>query len=92
MAHTLSAKKRIRQTERRRALNRWRKRRIHTAITAFERALNRGTTDEASEALRNAESVLDKVARTGAIHRNKAARKKSRLARRLNAAKAKSSN
>lgn len=89
MAHTLSAKKRIRQNVKRRALNRWRKRRIHHTVRAYEHALNRGTIEEAEQLLVKAISSLDKVAGKGSIHRNKAARKKSRLTRRLNAAKAK---
>lgn len=90
MAHTLSAKKRIRQNEKRRALNRWRKRRLHTTVRDFEHSLARGTIDEAQTALTKAMSTLDRIAGKGAIHRNTAARKKSRLTRRLNAARAKS--
>jgi len=85
MAHTLSAKKRNRQNKRHQAINRWRKRRVHHAVRNFERAVHGGSVDEASEAYRQACSILDKVAGKGTIHRNKAARRKSRLARRLNA-------
>lgn len=85
MAHTLSAKKRIRQSGKRNALNRWRKRRVHMAVQAFEKSVAAGNVQEAEAAYRTATSVLDKVAGTGAIHANKAARKKSRLAHRLNA-------
>lgn len=90
MAHTLSAKKRIRQNATHRARNRWRKRRIHNAVKSFDHILGQhGAVSDAEEALRKASSILDKVAGKGTIHRNKAARTKSRLARRLNAHRAK---
>lgn len=85
MAHTVSARKRIRQTGKRNALNRWRKRRVHHAVLAFEKSVASGNVQEAEAAYRNATSILDKVAGKGTIHANKAARKKSRLAQRLNA-------
>ena len=85
MAHTLSAKKRIRQNRTRKAINRWRKRRIHDAIRTFDRTLQGKDGESATQAYRGVCSILDKVASTGTIHRNKAARKKSRLARRLSA-------
>jgi small subunit ribosomal protein S20 len=84
MAHTLSAKKSIRQNRTRKAINRWRKRRIHDAVRAFDRTLQAKNTESASEAYRGVCSILDKVACSGTIHRNNAARRKSRLARRLN--------
>ena len=83
MAHSISAQKRIRQNRTRRALNRWRKRRIHVAVKEFEATLHGGSRDDAQSAYVKVVSLLDKVAGQGAIHRNKAARKKSRLARRL---------
>ena len=87
MAHTLSSKKRIRQNAMHRALNRWRKRRIHDAIRKFESQLHADTIPQAEEAYRNVASILDKVAGKGTIHRNRAARKKSRLNKRLHAFK-----
>lgn len=87
MAHTLSAKKRIRQNAARRALNRWRKRRIHDAVCDFEETLHGKDVSAAEQAFVRVTSLYDKVAGKGTIHRNKAARRKSRLARRLNALK-----
>ncbi len=88
MAHSLSARKRVRQNEKHRAVNRWRKRRIHDAIREFEEIVHKGDVAEAEKAFKAAASTLDRVATKGSIHRNKASRKKARLAKRLNALKA----
>ena len=88
MAHSLSAKKRIRQNEKRNARNRWRKERVKTAVRSFDDAIAEGNFDEAQTLLNKAASVIDKVASTPAMHKNTAARRRSRLAKRLNAAKA----
>lgn len=83
MAHSLSAKKRIRQDVKRRGRNRWRKSRIKEAIKAFDQAIAAGDSAGAVEQLNLCYKRLDQVAATGAIHKNAAARKKARLARRL---------
>ena len=88
MAHSLSAKKRIRQNEKRNARNRWRKDRVKTAVRSFDDAIEEGNLDEAQTLLNKAASVIDKVASTPAMHKNTAARRRSQLAKRLNAAKA----
>lgn len=88
MAHSISAKKRIRQNTRRNALNRWRKDRVKDAVKAFDAAISAGRIDEAQKLMNEAASILDKVASTPALHKNTAARRRSRLARKLNAAKA----
>jgi len=85
MANTASAKKRIRQDMKRRARNRWRLRTMRTAVKNVESKLMHGSADEASEALRAACRILDRTAQKGTIHRNTAARKKSRLAKRVKA-------
>lgn len=87
MAHSLSAKKRIRQNVKRNALNRWRKDRVKDAVKEFDGALAAGNLDEAQKLLNQAASTIDKVAATPAMHKNTAARRRSRLARRLNAAR-----
>ena len=89
MAHSLSAKKRMRQNIRRRGRNRWRKEQVKQAIRAFEEALRRGDKAGASDQLKVVYKRLDRVAAKGTIHKNAAARKKSRLAKKLNALKAK---
>ena len=92
MAHSLSAKKRIRQNEKRNARNRWRKDRVKTAVKAFDAAVEAGNFDEAQTLLNKASSVLDKVASTPTLHKNVARRRRSKLAIKLNKAKAEANN
>lgn len=89
MAHSLSAKKRIRQNAKRRAINRARKSQVKTQIKHFESALEAGDVEAAGEQYRQVVKKLDKTAGTSTMHKRTAARKKSRLAKRLNGAKAK---
>src|SRR5215212_6435195 len=88
VAHSLSAKKRVRQNEKRRARNRARKDLIKDQVKTFTAAITAGKFDKAEEELRKVAQRLDRVASKGTIHKNTAARKRSRLAKRLNAAKA----
>lgn len=92
MAHSLSAKKRIRQNEKRRTINRARKSQVKTQVKHFEAALGQGDVEAAATQLQAVVKKLDKVASTSTMHKNTAARKKSRLAKRLNALKAKKSS
>lgn len=85
MAHSLSAKKRIRQNLKRRARNRWRMKTMKVAIKTFTDKLLHGSIDDAKTAYREASSIIDKTAQRGVIHRNQAARRKSRLNARLKA-------
>lgn len=85
MAHSLSAKKRIRQNSKRRARNRWRKTSMREVIKDFLEKIAHGTTDEATKAYRSAAKVIDRTAQVGTIHKNQAARRKSRLMQRLKA-------
>ena len=85
MAHSLSAKKRVRQNIKARARNRYRKELIKNQVKAFNTALTGGDMKKAAAELSKTASRLDKVAAKGTIHKNTAARKRSRLARRLNA-------
>ena len=87
MPNTESAKKRVRQSAKRRALNNWRKRRIKTQIKAFEAAITAKDVEQAEAEYRKVQAVLDRIACTGTIHRNTAARRKSRLSRHLRALK-----
>ena len=87
MAHSLSAKKRIRQNEKCRARNRWRKGLIKEAIRVFDEALDEGQLDKAQEQLKVVYKTLDKVAAKKTIHKNTASRQKARLAKKLDAAK-----
>ncbi len=78
-----SAQKRHRQSLKRRLLNRSKKSTIKTftkkAVTAFETG-----AEDAQTLLQRAESLIDKAAKGSTLHKNAAARKKSRLAKRIN--------
>lgn len=88
MAHSLSAKKRIRQSIKRRARNRARKEAIRDQTKSYLAALASGDLAKAEAELRKTVSRMDKVASKHTIHKNTASRKRSRLTRRLNALKA----
>ena len=81
MAHSLSAKKRIRQNLKRNARNRARKDQLKTQVKAFTVALTGGDAGKAETELRKVTARLDKIAVKGTIHKNAAARYKSRLAK-----------
>jgi small subunit ribosomal protein S20 len=89
VAHSLSAKKRVRQNNKRRTINRARKSQVKTQIKHFETALSSGDVEAASEQYKLVSQKLDKTAATSTMHKKTAARKKSRLAKRLNSLKAK---
>ena len=91
MAHSLQAKKRARQNAKRRTINRARKSQVKTQIKHFEAALSEGDAAAAGEQLRLVTQKLDKTAAKSTMHKKTAARKKSRLAKKLNALKAKQS-
>ena len=83
MAHSRSAKKRIRQNIKRRGRNRWRKGQVKQAVREFEESLRAGDAGKAADQLKVCYKRLDQVAAKNTIHKNAAARKKARLARRL---------
>ena len=83
MAHHSSAKKRIRQTERRTEVNRSRTSRIRTFIKKVEMAIAGGDKAIAADALRVAEPEMMKGVQAGVLHKNTASRKVSRLAARI---------
>jgi small subunit ribosomal protein S20 len=87
LANTKSAQKRIRSDARKRLRNQMVKSRVKTFIKKADQAIVAG--EEASiEAVRQACSELDKAATKGVIHKNNAARRKSRLMARFNKANA----
>ena len=89
MAHSLQAKKRVRQNAKRRAINRTRKSQVKTQIKHFDAALSSGDVEAVGEQYRLVVQKLDKTAATSTMHKRTAARKKSRLAKKLNNLKAK---
>lgn len=84
MANIKSAQKRIRITETKTLRNKMIKSALKTVIKKFEVAVASGNADEAKAAFVNAAKSLDMAASKGIIHKNMAARKKSRLAVKLN--------
>ena len=85
MPNIKSAIKRMRQDRVRRVLNRSRRSEMRTQIKRFRRLVAGGQIDEARSLLPAVFSVIDRTARKGSIHRNTAARYKSRLAKTLTA-------
>ncbi len=88
MANLASAKKRIKQNERNRIRNRARKSEVKTVTRKYLEAIRLGELQEAQELLSSVTKKLDQVAAKGTLHRGTVSRRKSRLARRLNAARA----
>ncbi len=85
MAHSASAIKRHRQSLRRRERNKTRITAARSSVREARELIAAGSPEEAREAVRSASSILDRAARRGVLHPNNAARRKSRLARQLNA-------
>jgi small subunit ribosomal protein S20 len=88
VAHSISAKKRVRQNLKRRARQRFRKEQLKENTKAFVSALTHGDFKKAEEELKKTVQRMDRVSTKGTIHRNTASRKRSRLTKRLNAARA----
>ena len=84
MPNNAAAEKRMRQERKRRLHNRMVKSIVKTEVTKARQAIDTGAGD-AEEAVRAAVSELDRAAKKGVIHRNNAARRKSRLMKQLNA-------
>lgn len=85
MANTASARKRIRQTERRTERNQARKSRMRTFVKKVEAAIAGGDPAQATEALRAAQPEMQRAATKGVVHRNTVARRLSRLSARIKA-------
>ena len=84
MPQTKSAEKEIRVSRKRRERNKAIKTQSKTRITSAEQIIFAGNLEAAKEAVAKAASALDKAAGSGAIHPNNAARRKSRLVKKLN--------
>ncbi|HMA66192.1 MAG TPA: 30S ribosomal protein S20 [Desulfosalsimonadaceae bacterium] len=84
MAHHKSAIKRNRQNQNRRMRNRVVKTQVKTASKKLSQVQKTGDTEAIDRELTRAQSIIDKAAKKGVIHRRTAARKKSRLARSVN--------
>ena len=79
MANTAQARKRARQAEKRRAQNASQRSMVRTYIKRVQAAVASGDHQAASAAYVNAAPVIDRMADRGIMHKNKAARHKSRL-------------
>jgi small subunit ribosomal protein S20 len=83
MANTASARKRIRQNEKRTVRNRARRSRVRTFLRKVEQAIAEGDKSVAQEAFKAAQPELQRAATKGVLHRNSVARKLSRLSSRI---------
>lgn len=83
MAHSLSALKRIRQNAKNAARNRWRMRSLREAAKEFHEKMLHGSVNDAATSFRALSKLYDRSAAKGIIHKNHAARHKSRLNARL---------
>ena len=84
MANIKSAKKRILQTEKRRTRNRAERSRLRTAVKKLRSEVEAGNGESAKELLAPTLSLIDATAQKKVIHRNAAARTKSRLTKAVN--------
>jgi small subunit ribosomal protein S20 len=83
MANIKSQIKRNRQNELRRTRNKSTRSALKTRIKRYLETVDSGDKDASTEAYREISKALDQAAAKGVIHKNSAANKKSRLARRL---------
>lgn len=88
MPHSKQAQKQARNSEKRRMRNRAVRSRTKTFVTRAERLVFAGDMEAARTAVVESISALDKAAEKGIIHPNNAARRKSRLMKKLNRAQA----
>jgi small subunit ribosomal protein S20 len=86
MPNHKSAEKRVRQSEKRRVINRSHRTKVRTYIKKVRAALDSGKNDEIQSVLPEAISVIDKSVQKGVMHKNAAARFKSRLTLKANQA------
>jgi small subunit ribosomal protein S20 len=85
LPRTKSAKKALRVSERKRDYNKPVKSQVKTYVKRAEQLISSNELESAREAVKRAITALDKAAQKGVIHPNNAARRKSRLMKKLNA-------
>jgi small subunit ribosomal protein S20 len=85
LPHTKSSRKALRVSERRREYNKPVKSQVKTYVKKAEQLISSNELESAREAVKRAIAALDKAAQKGVIHPNNAARRKSRLMKKLNA-------
>ena len=89
MPNHKSAEKRVRQNERRRTINRHNRAKLRTSIKKLRSALDGADSTQPAGLLPQTISEIDRAVQKGVLHRNAAARQKSRLTARVNQATAK---
>jgi len=89
MPNHKSAEKRMRQAEGRRAINRSNRTRVRSQIRKLRAALTSAGKDDLGTLLPATISIIDKAVQNGALHKNAAARHKSRLTAHVNEAQSK---
>ena len=87
MPNIKSAKKRVRSNERKEKVNTIVTSSMRTAIKKFEKDVKAGNKEDASKSLNTAIQRVDKAMKNGLVHKNKAARVKSRLTKLKNTMK-----
>jgi small subunit ribosomal protein S20 len=87
LANHKSAVKRVKQAESKRMRNRSVKTRVKTEIRKIQNAIEENAVEAAAQALKGAQSLIDKAAKQGAMHKKTAARKISRLYKRVTTSK-----
>lgn len=83
MANSKQAAKRVRQAEKHRVENKWQLTRMRSGLKAVLAFITAKDAEKAAAAYQHASSLVDKLASKGIIHKNKADRHKSRLAKHL---------
>lgn len=89
MPNHKSAEKRVRQNEKRRQTNRSNRTKLRTSIKKLRATLGSGDAQQVQTLLPETISTIDKAVQKGVLHRNAAARYKSRLTTRVNQASTK---
>jgi small subunit ribosomal protein S20 len=86
MPNHKSAEKRVRQNEKRNEINRSNRTRFRTAVKKLRSALTSSNAETSKALLPETVSIIDKAVQKGVLHKNAAARHKSRLTARVNQA------
>jgi small subunit ribosomal protein S20 len=85
MANTAQARKRARQSEKRRQHNASLRSSLRTAVKKVKKAISAGDKAAAEKIMQASQAVIDRIADKKIIHKNKASRDKSRLSKRIKA-------
>ncbi len=80
MPHSKSARKRLRQNQKRNLRNRMVKSEVKTYMKRVQAAVDSGNAEQAREVMRETQARLDKAVRKGVLHKNTVSRRKSQLA------------